>query len=143
MATQIVEITQPGYFLSKARGFLEVREKSNNIGHVPLDDIQAVIISVQGCTISTSLIDNLSIRNIPLVICGKNYMPSTFTLPLHGYGRQFQVIRAQSQLLEPRRKRAWQKIVKAKIRNQSSLLSRIGKTNNQLKRIIDKDKCYY
>ncbi len=137
MTGQIVEITQPGRWLNKSRGFLEVSEKGGKVGQVPLDDIAAVIISTPGCSVSTVLIDQLCQRNVPLVICGKNYLPSSFTLPLQGYGRQFRVMRAQIALSEPRRKRAWQKIVCAKIRNQADLLTRAGKNSNQLLRLAD------
>ena len=138
MAGQIVEITQPGYWLHKVRGFLEVRNDGEKIGQVPLDDIAAVIISVPGCSVSSVLIDQLSQRNIPFVICGKNYLPSSIIFPLNGYGRQFHVMRAQTKMSEPRRKRVWQKIVRAKIRNQAVILERAGKNHKLLLRLSDK-----
>ena len=149
MPDQIVEITQPGYWLSKSRGFLEVQSNDENqaSGKIPLDDILSVVISTPGCSLSTVLIDHLSRRNIPITICNANYLPSTLILPIEGYGRQFQVMRAQTTLSEPRRKRAWQAIVRAKIRNQSDLLDFIGKSNMRLKRLIsnvksgDTDNC--
>ena len=125
MADQIVEITQPHYRLSKSRGFLHVYDGKKRIGQVSLDDILAVIISVPGCSISTVLIDHLSQKNIPLVICGSNYLPTSFTLPTRGFGRQFQIMRSQVELSEPKRKRAWKKVVQAKIGNQAQLLSSI------------------
>ncbi len=138
MTGQIVEITQPGCWLNKSRGFLEVSEKDEKLGQVPLDDIAAVIISTPGCSVSTVLIDQLCQRNVPLVICGKNYLPSSFTLPLQGYGRQFRVMRAQVALSEPRRKRVWQKIVRAKIKNQAEALDRIGQSPKPLLRLAGK-----
>lgn len=140
MPDQIVEITTPGLHLSKDRGFLHVRDKGNFIGQVSLDDIIAVIIGVQGCSISTILMDQLSQRNIILVVCGRNFIPSSFILPVAGYGRQFQVMRAQTKVSEPRRKRAWQRIVRTKIHNQAELLTRSGENNNQLVRLADRVK---
>ncbi len=137
MPAQIVEITTPGLYLAKERGFLQVRDKGNLVGQVSLDDILAVIVGVQGCSISTVLMDHLSQRNIMLVVCGKNFLPNSFILPVAGHGRQFQVMRAQSRLSEPRRKRAWQKIVRAKILNQADLLIRAGKNSRQLVRLAD------
>jgi len=137
MPEQIVEIATPGLHLAKSRGFLQVRDKDNLVGQVSLDDILAVIVSVQGCSISTVLMDQLSQRNIMLVVCGKNFLPSSFILPVAGHGRQFQVMRAQTNLSEPRRKRAWQKIVRAKIRNQADLLDLAGKNSRQLVRLAD------
>ena len=137
MPDQIVEITTTGLHLSKDRGFLQVREKGNLVGQVSLDDIIAVIVGVQGCSISTILMDQLSQRNIMLVVCGRNFIPSSFILPVAGYGRQFQVMQAQTKVSEPRRKRAWQRIVRTKILNQAELLARAGKNNNQLVRLAD------
>ncbi len=140
MRGQIVEITQPGYAINKFRGFLEVRHNKESLGQVPLDDIAAVIISVPGCLVSTVLIDYLCQQNVPLVICGKNYLPSSVIMPTQGYGRQFQVMRAQAKLSEPRRKRAWQHIVQAKIRNQAEVLARKGDDNKQLQRLVRKTR---
>ena len=138
MTGQIVEITQPGYWLHKTRGFLEVLDRHEQVGRVPLDDIAAVIVSVPGCSVSTVLLDELSRNNIPLVICGANYLPSSWTLPVTGHNRQFQIMRAQIALSEPRRKRAWQYIVKAKIKNQAEALSQAGHGNQQLLRVMNK-----
>lgn len=123
--------------MNKSRGFLEVKSDGEIAGQVPLDDIVAVIISVPGCSISTVLIDQLCQRNIPVVICGHNYLPTSLILPVEGQGRQFRVMRAQINLSEPKRKRAWQKIVRSKIQNQSDLLKRAGKDNREFRRIID------
>ena len=140
MADQIVEITQPGYWLNKSRGFLEVHSQGSEVGKVPLDDILAVIVSVPGCSISTVLIDQLCQRNIPLVICGANFLPSSFVWPAEGYGRQFQVMAAQVELSVPRRKRAWQKVVQAKIGNQAMLLEQVGENGSDLTRLARKVK---
>ncbi|MCY4183355.1 MAG: type II CRISPR-associated endonuclease Cas1 [Gammaproteobacteria bacterium] len=140
MVGQIVEITEPGHWLKKSRGFLQVHNSGKMLGQVPLDDIQTVLVSVPGCVVSSVLMDQLAQRNIPLVICGENYLPSSWTLPLQGAVRQFQVMRAQAQLSEPRRKRYWQKMVKAKIANQSDVLSRAGEPCKDLTRMIRKVK---
>lgn len=135
MPDQIVEITRPGLWLHKSRGFLEVQKGSEKLGHVALDDLLAVIISVPGASLSSTLIDHLCRRNVPLVICGADYLPTSLTLPVVGQGRQFAAMRAQVALSEPRRKRAWQKIVQAKIRNQAEALARFGGKNKPLLRL--------
>lgn len=129
---QIVEITKPGRWITKSHGFLEVHYKGEKIGQVPFDDIVAVIISVPSCSITTSLMDHLCQHNIPMVICGQNYLPTSFTLPVQGYSRQFRVMRAQAKMSEPRRKRAWQRIVRAKIINQAIVLEHVDQENNRL-----------
>ena len=138
MVGQIIEITDPGHWLSKHRGFLEVRHDGEKLGQVPLDDIGAIIISVPGCSISTNLLDHLAQRNVPLVTCGQNYLPSSWTLPVQSHNRQFQIMRAQATLPEPKRKRAWQAIVKAKINNQAAVLVHAGKADTRLRRLASK-----
>ena len=93
---------------------------------------------MQGCSISTNLLDELAHRNIPIVTCGKNYLPSSWILPITGHNRQFQIMRSQMTLSEPKRKRAWQMLVQAKIRNQAETLSRANKPNAPLLRLAKK-----
>ena len=140
MVGQIVEITEPGHWLKKSRGFLQVYNSGKMLGQVPLDDIQTVLVSVPGCAVSSILMDQLAQRGIPLVICGQNYLPSSWTLPLQGAVRQFQVMYAQAHLSEPRRKRYWQRIVRAKIANQSEVLSRARKSHRDFSRMVRKVK---
>ncbi len=137
MVGQIVEITDSGHWLHKSRGFLEVRHDGEKLGQVALDDIAAVIVSVPGCAVSTNLLDHLAQRNVPIVTCGQNYLPTSWTLPVQSHNRQFQVMRAQTNLSEPKRKRAWQAIVKTKILNQAEVLVRAGKSDARLKRLAD------
>ena len=132
MVGQVVEITDPGHWLKKSRGFLQVHKRGEQIGQVPLDDIAAILISVPGSAVSTGLLDQLAQRNVPVVVCGNNYLPSTWTIPVQGAVRQFGVMQAQAKLSQPRRKRFWQHIVRAKIRNQAEVLGRAGKPNNNL-----------
>lgn len=139
MTGQVIEVTQPGHWLKKSRGFLQVSSKDGeNLGQIPLDDIGVVIISIPGCSISTVLMDYLCRRNIPLVICGENYLPVSFTLPVQGHSRQFQTMQSQINMSEPRRKRAWKHIVQAKIKNQAEVLSSANKENKQLLRLVKK-----
>ncbi len=147
MVGQIVEIVNPGHSLKKSRGFLKVSKERKEIASIPLDDIACVMVSTLGCNISTVLIDHLCGRNIPIVICGANYAPSCLIFPIDGFGRQFQIMRAQSSLSEPRRKQAWKQVVKAKLLNQSQVLEQVGSESEQIKNLIkrvrsgDKDNC--
>ena len=147
MPDQIVEITQQGLSLHKSRGFLQVKSSKEMLGQTSIDDVAAVIISIPGCLLSTVLIDELCTHNIPIVICGRNYLPSSIVLPISGQGRQFRVMQAQIAFSQPRRKRAWQRIVQAKIENQAAALAYAGKDTTGMKAIAtrvrsgDPDNC--
>lgn len=140
MASQIVEITKPGYWLNKNRGFLEVWDGEEKIGSVVIEDILAVMISVQGCSVSTSLINALANLDIPLVIAGDNYLPSTITLPVNENSRQHHIMLAQANLKESKRKRGWQLVIKQKILNQGELIGRFGGPVMPFKRFANKVK---
>ncbi|MCY4214907.1 MAG: type II CRISPR-associated endonuclease Cas1 [Gammaproteobacteria bacterium] len=140
MVGQIVEVTDPGHWLKKFRGFLQVHNSGQLMGQVPLDDIQAVLVSVPGCSVSSILLDDLANRGIPLVTCGRNYTPSSWTIPVTGAVRQFQVMQAQASLSEPRRKRFWQRVVRSKVANQAEVLDRAGKPCRDLTRMVRKVK---
>lgn len=147
MPDQIVEITQTGLSLHKSRGFLQIKNSKEVLGQTSIDDIAAVIVSTPGCLLSTVLIDECCNHNIPVVICGRNYLPSSLVLPVSGQGRQFRTMQAQVNFSQPRRKRAWQRIVQAKIENQSAALVYAGKKNDGMKAIAarvrsgDPDNC--
>ena len=140
MVGQIVEITDPGHWLKKSRGFLQVQNSGQVLGQIPLDDIQAVLVSVPGCGVSSELLDNLANRGVPLVVCGRNYMPSSWTIPVKGAVRQFQVMQAQANLSAPRRKRFWQRVVRSKVANQAEVLERTGQRHRDLLRMVRKVK---
>ncbi len=133
MTHRIVEISKSGYYLHKHRGFLEVQEGDISRGKIPLDEINTVIFSSPGSSISTALIAVLMDHNIPLVICGTNYMPSNMTLPLSGNIRQFQTMQAQINLSAARRKQAWRKIIQQKILNQAALLDYYNQPTSRLR----------
>lgn len=137
---QVVEITDPGHYLKVDRGFLEVVSKGESIGKVVLDDIEAVIITVPGCSISTVLIDRLAQNNTPIVISGQNYLPTSILFPLLGKDAQMKTMLAQSKLRQPQRKRLWQQVVIAKINNQKQLLEDLGVEAAPLQRLSKKVK---
>ena len=135
MADQIIEITTPGLHIAKERGFVSVKRDGVCTGRVAIDDLFAIIISTPSCSISTNVLDKLSNNNIPVVISGANFLPSSITLPLTLNSNQFDVMNLQVCLSEPRRKRAWQQIVRAKIRNQAEVLLRAGRVSSRLKQL--------
>ena len=138
MPDQIVEISNPGFQLSKSRGFLQVKNNTGQVQSIALDDILVVLVSHPACTLSTVLIDELTQRNVPLVISGRNFLPCSIILPLAKYQGQFKSMQAQITVSEPMRKRAWQQIVQRKILNQAEVLERIGEKSLPLKRLAKK-----
>lgn len=118
----VVEVAEDGRHLSLYRGFLKVCDEERELGRVPLDDVTALVLSARQVSLSKNLITALMERNAIIVTTGNNWHPISLTLPLEGHHGQAGILQAQIALSEPRRKRLWQHIVRAKIGNQRTVL---------------------
>src|SRR5260370_42626984 len=78
MLGQIVEIEGEGRRLSLERGFLAVAGPDGPLGTVPLDDIEAVILSHPAASLTSQAISALAARGAPLVICGTDFRPAAY-----------------------------------------------------------------
>lgn len=121
MVGQIVEISQAGYRLKKHRGFLEVYEGGERKGQLVFDDIVALILSAPDAMISKNIMVELALRNIPVILCGHNYMPAALSLPAafapHSLCHPLKQAAASKSLNHG----LWQQLIKAKIYNQYHL----------------------
>ncbi|MDX9802070.1 MAG: type II CRISPR-associated endonuclease Cas1 [Spirochaetia bacterium] len=135
MDKAVVEITDPGRHLCVERGFMLVKEHGELLGKVPLDDISAVITNSYGVTFSNNIIMALADRNIPMICCGKNHVPSAVVWSLYGNYRQAACTDAQAEAPKALNKRLWQMIIKNKILMQARVLTFAGKNSDHLRQL--------
>jgi CRISP-associated protein Cas1 len=140
MRERVVEIVENGRFLSCRDGFLLVSEKGNEVGRVPLDDVLGVIATAPGVTFSRALVDALASRGASFVLCGHNFAPSAWLVPMIGHHAQGERLRAQAAAPMPVRKRAWQELVRAKLRWQGAALAAAGAPDAPLLSLVGKVK---
>lgn len=126
MRERIVEIAENGRFLSCRDGFLLVNVKGEELGRVPLDDVLGVIATAPGVSFSRSVVDSLATRGAAFVLCGKNYAPAAWLVPMVGHHAQGERLRAQAAASQPLQKRAWQSIVQRKLEWQGAALAATG-----------------
>ena len=88
MTGRIVDISGDGRHLSLKRGFLQVRHEGEELGRIPLDDIDAVIANGHGLTYSNNLVLALAKRGAAFVLCGPNHLPQAFLWPVEGHHAQ-------------------------------------------------------
>lgn len=131
MLNNIVEINKDGKTLTVYRGFLRVKEKEEIIADLPFDSLACIIASANQLVYTHSLLQKLIEENIPLVICGKNYIPSGMLLGINGNYQQTRVQQMQISMSKPLQKNLWQRIVQEKIKNQSKVL-KFFKSDNHL-----------
>ncbi len=138
MLGQIVEIEGEGRRLSLSRGFLEIFGPDGKLGSAPLDDIEAVIVSNPAASLTTQAIAALALRGAPLVICGNDFRPVAYLLPVDGHHAQGDRVEAQAEASAPARKRLWAELVRGKIIAQAAALERAGANPAPIRALADR-----
>ena len=99
----------------------------------PVEDLGIVLIENQQVSITVPALNALSANNCAVVFCDSKHMPSSMLMPLESNSVQGERYRDQVEASLPLKKGLWKKIVQMKIRNQSSLLTKIGRDGGKLK----------
>lgn len=126
MLRQVIEVSGEGRHLSLSRGFLAISGPDGPLGQVPLDDIEAVIAASPAISYTNQALSALAERGTPVAICGSNFAPIAWLLPIDGHHAQGNRIQAQADASEPTRKRIWSALVRAKVEAQALALERLG-----------------
>lgn len=127
MIGRVVEIASDRRHLALSREFMTVSTDGAEVGRVPLDDIGVLLCHAHGITYSNNLLLELSRRGAAIVLCGPDHMPAAWVWPLDGHHVQAMRMRHQLEAEEPLKKRLWQILVRAKVRQQGAVLARAGK----------------
>jgi CRISPR-associated protein Cas1 len=136
----VLEISKNNIHLSKQRGFILLKEKDKSEQKLALDNIEAIIVSGFGISYSHNLLQECCTRNIPLILCGKNFMPCGCFHAYSGYFKQNQRIIDQINASKPFYKKTWQKIISYKIKNQAAVLTYYDKNDQYLTNLSGKVK---
>jgi len=135
---RVIELAAEGRYAHRKNGFLVVEagyEDREEVGRVPLSDIEAVIVTGRGVTVSRGLLAHLSDRNCPVVIADDHYLPSGILMPVTGHHLQAKRFDAQVSASLPQRKRVWAKLVRAKIVQQACVAAAVGSPDTRLLRL--------
>ena len=89
---------------------------------VPLVDVSVLIVSHPQVSFSHAVLSGLASAGGIFVTCNEKHLPVAMLLPLVTHSLQTERFAAQASTALPVKKRAWQEIVKAKIRAQACLL---------------------
>jgi len=99
----------------------------------PVEDLGVVLIENQQVSITVPALNALSANNCAVVFCDSKHMPSSMLMPLDSNSVQGERYRDQVEASLPLKKGLWKQIVQMKIRNQSSLLTKVGRDGGKLK----------
>lgn len=121
MDKQIIEISNDGFSLSLYRGFVVIKNEEQTV-KIPLDNILSVIVSANNITLSKNIINAITEYGANVIFCGKNYVPSSITIPCVGHWLVASRIKQQIDTSKPLQKNLWKSIVQNKIYNQAKVL---------------------
>jgi len=143
MLGRIVEIADDHRHLCVHRGFMVIREPGGThteIGHVPLDDILAVIANAHGMSYTNNLLVALAERGAPFVLCGANHNTAGMLWPIEGNFEQSRRMDSQLAASLPLRKRLWSQVVRQKLAFQAAVLSHLSLPDMPLRALIKQVK---
>lgn len=105
----------------------------------PLEDIDMIFVEDPQAIITTRLISEVSNYGISIIFCGKNYLPSTITAPINKHYQQTALLKLQINLLQSKKNKFWEFIIKQKIKNQMVVIENTtydNETYNKLKNYL-------
>lgn len=94
---------------------------------IPLEDLTQIMVHGANIRLSTMDLSILSQNKIAVMTLDEKYLPTAVVLPFEGHARQSKLMHAQVNLTEERYLELWLQIIRQKIRNQSRVLSIMGR----------------
>ena len=143
MIGRIVEVADDQRHLFLHRGFMVVKDtlgERKELGHVPIDDISAVIANAHGLSYTNNLLVALAERGIPFVLCAANHNAVGMLLTVDGNYEQARRIEVQIEASLPTKKRLWASIVRSKLEQQACALEAVGASTIPLTALVAKVK---
>lgn len=122
MTNRIIDLSNLPAHLSAKGGLLEISLDKERSFSYSFDDLAAVVVSHPQVSFSQAALARLAGAGAVVVICNDKHMPVAMTMPIESHWYQAERFVRQAALAIPRKKRLWQKIVRAKISNQAALL---------------------
>jgi len=122
MIRKTIEFSTRGTRLSVAHRQLVIERPDLPKATLPIEDLGVVIVDDTRATYTQAVFIELLDAGATLMITGKDHLPIGMMLPLDAHHVQTERHRAQIETSGPVRKRTWQALVAAKIRQQGHVL---------------------
>lgn len=134
MAWRGVHISQPARL--KYRDKQLIVDQDDSSVSVAVEDIAWLILDTPQVSLTGSLLSALAGAGVAMIIPDDKHHPSGVLLPFHQHHAQAHIAHAQVGMTLPLKKRMWQNIVVAKIKNQAALLDVLGRERVQALRAM-------
>lgn len=127
--------------LSLANNQLLLTKANGESVTFPLEDFDLIFVENPNTVITANLISRMTDLGCSMIICGRDFLPTSQILPFNSYYLQSEILNLQLNLLPSKKKKLWETIVRQKIRNQLSVLEKVSAKNDsilQMKKCVQK-----
>lgn len=125
MAWRGVHISEPARLKHRDRQL--VVDRDDGEVRFAIEDIAWLILDTPQVSITGSLLSALVESGVTMIVPDARHHPAGLLLSFHQHHAQAHIAHAQVAMSGPLKKRLWQAMVVAKIRNQAALLERLGR----------------
>lgn len=129
MSWRIIQVSSVSKLDCKLN-YLVVR--NDKITKIHLSEISVLILESTAISLTAALLNELIKRKIKVIFCDELHNPSSELVPLYGSHDTSYKIRCQIKWDDVYKKELWTEIVKEKIKNQKTLLEKLGKIEYKL-----------
>ena len=126
--TQHTTISRPARLTYRDRQL--VIDQEDGAVLLAVEDIAWLILDTPQISLTGALLSALAESGVALIVPDGRHHPAGVLLSFHRHHAQAHIAFAQINTTHPLRKRLWQAIVTAKIRNQAALLAILGRTQS-------------
>lgn len=113
--------------LSLSNGNIKFEKEDKNFT-LPLEDIDIIFIENSKSILTARILCECSKRNISIILCDEKFLPITITHSLYGSNNQIELFYLQLGLLQSKKDKLWEYIVRSKILNHAKTIEKIFKT---------------
>jgi len=115
---------------------LFVTKLTGEVGKIPLEDMAVLVLDGPDLSLSHQVVSGCAAAGIAMVTSDSKHLPNGLLLPLSAHSLHTSILQRQIASKVPNRKRAWQEIVKAKIRSQADNLRYFNLDDSTLRKLI-------
>lgn len=134
MLKRTLLFTSPVYLSMKNEQLVVCFKDTPDEKHtIPIEELGYVIIDNPMVSMTVPLINTLADNNVALVFCNDKGIPHAMLQNLDTHTLQCEILNTQIRIGEVLKKNIWKQTVEAKIKNQSKLLTKLGKDGDVLK----------
>lgn len=138
MIKRTVSISSRSFLSTKNEQLVLRRDEDDSDVSMPIEDIGLLEVDSMQVTATVALLVKLLENGSTTIFCDGSHHPVGLLLPLAGNSLHALRLRQQVDSSLPTRKRAWQEIIKRKLRNQADVLLELGADDRQVRRRVQK-----